>query len=278
MQSHPNRVEGIAHTIEPYGGFWIYATRNTQLTMNSELNTLINNIPAQEVNETERADLLHMREEEKLARDVYLTLYNRWGLVIFRNIARSEQRHMDAIKTLLDRYNIPDPVEATGDRIGVFQNQHIQELYYELVEAGNSSIVNALRVGATIEDLDIKDLEDAYNRTDNRDIKTVYENLMRGSRNHLRAFVGMLREYGSNYTCQYITQEECEQILSTPMETGAQNNQNAYGQNNNNQGNQHQNAYGQNNNNQGNQHQNAYGQNNNNQGNQHQNAYGQNNQ
>jgi hypothetical protein len=126
MQSHPNIVEGIAHTIEPYGGFWIYATRNTQLTMNSELNTLINNIPAQEVNETERADLLHMREEEKLARDVYLTLYNRWGLVIFRNIARSEQRHMDAIKTLLDRYNIPDPVEATGDRIGVFQNQHIQ--------------------------------------------------------------------------------------------------------------------------------------------------------
>ncbi len=55
-------------------------------------------------------DLVYLREEEKLARDVYLHLYNTWGQWIFENIAASEQQHMDAVKTLLDRYGIHDPV------------------------------------------------------------------------------------------------------------------------------------------------------------------------
>lgn len=49
-----------------------------------------------------------MREEEKLARDVYLTFGEKWGLTLFTNIAKSEQTHTDAVKTLLDRYEIKD--------------------------------------------------------------------------------------------------------------------------------------------------------------------------
>ena len=40
--------------------------------------------------ETDIAGLVFMREEEKLARDVYLTMSDRWGAPVFENIAASE--------------------------------------------------------------------------------------------------------------------------------------------------------------------------------------------
>jgi hypothetical protein len=161
-----------------------------------------------------------MREEEKLARDVYLTLYNYWRLPIFRNIARSEEWHMHMVGVLLKKYGIPDPVAETGNRIGVFKDKHLQELYDKLVSEGKKSLIDALKVGATIEDLDIYDLERAIKDTDNRDIRAVYLNLMKGSRNHMRAFVRTLRRFGADYKPQYISEEEFERIISTPIERG----------------------------------------------------------
>jgi hypothetical protein len=181
---------------------------------------LIVNAPAGELSQEEIKDLLHMREEEKLARDVYLTLYDYWKLPIFKHIARSENWHMRMVELLLQKYNLPDPVKETGDRIGVFKDPELQKLYDELVEKGKRSIVDALKVGATIEDLDIYDLERTLSRTDNEDIKLVYRNLMKGSRNHLRAFVRTLRRFGGDYKPQYISEEEFQKIISTPIERG----------------------------------------------------------
>jgi hypothetical protein len=178
----------------------------------------INAFPKQPISEEEKEGLIEMREEEKLARDVYLTLYNKCKLQIFKNIAESEQTHTDSVKYLLDRYGIEDPVKS--DEIGKFSNPKFEQLYKDLVEKGSKSEVDALIVGATIEDLDIADLEHWLNRTDNEDIKFVYENLMKGSRNHLRAFVRMLNNYGVNYSPQYISKEEYEQIINSQMERG----------------------------------------------------------
>jgi hypothetical protein len=178
----------------------------------------IDALPQQSISEEEKEGLIEMREEEKLARDVYLTLYDKWKLQIFKNIANSEQTHTDSVKYLLEKYNISDPVES--EEVGKFSNPKFEELYNSLVEKGSQSAVDALIVGATIEDLDIADLENWINKTDNEDIKLVYENLMKGSRNHMRAFVGMLNNYGANYTPQYISNEEYEQILSSSMERG----------------------------------------------------------
>ncbi len=162
--------------------------------------------------------LLYMREEEKLARDVYLTLYEKWGTPVFNNIARSEQTHTDTVKELLDRYNLPDP--AAGQEVGHFSNPDLQALYEQLVAQGSQSEIEALKVGAAIEEIDILDLEERLAQTDNEDIQLVYENLMAGSRNHLRAFVSVLEMRGESYSPQYLDQATYDAILSGGVEPG----------------------------------------------------------
>ena len=160
-----------------------------------------------------------LREEEKLARDVYLYLYKEWEQLIFVNIAASEQQHMDAVKNLLDKYGIEDP--ATGNGEGVFTNPELQELYKSLTEQGSTLNLDALIVGATIEDMDIADLQQILSETKKPDITRVCENLMKGSRNHLRAFVGEIELLGATYTPQYLSQEEFEAIVNSPRESGS---------------------------------------------------------
>ena len=141
---------------------------------------------AAELGEDERNDLVLMREEEKIARDVYLRLYDRWGLPPFANISGSEQAHMDAILALLQHFGLPDP--ARGLEIGAFHDPKMQALYQSLIEQGLKSREEAVRVGLSIEELDIADLRAAAGRTSKPEILAVYAELERGSRNHLRAF------------------------------------------------------------------------------------------
>ena len=155
--------------------------------------------------------ILLMREEEKLARDVYLALYDRWGIRTFANIARSEQQHMDAVAALMKSKGIADPVAAS--RAGVFTNATIAALYDELVALGMQSPVDALTVGAIIEDLDIADLERLLSQTDDPDTTWVYTALLRGSENHMRSFAGLLLRNGTPYEARPITADRLEEIL-----------------------------------------------------------------
>ncbi len=184
----------------------------------SGMGALLNSLPYQNVTLREQNGLLYMREEEKLARDVYAYLFEVWNHRIFRNISRSENRHMEGIKVLLDKYGLPDPV--ADDIPGVFSNPELQVLYHELTAQGSQSLEAALGVGFLIEDLDIFDLLKYLKKTNNSDIKTLYQNLMKGSRNHMRAFVGQLQRYGVNYTGQFLSQEMIDEIVNSPMERG----------------------------------------------------------
>lgn len=139
-----------------------------------------------ELSSQEKDGLIYMRLEEKLARDVYLTLGKTYKQKMFVNIPESEQRHMDAVKALLDKYSIADPVE--DDEIGSFSNVDFKKLFDELVLKGQRSFNDAMLVGKEIEELDIKDLNERIEKTDNPDIKIIYQNLKQGSENHLRAF------------------------------------------------------------------------------------------
>lgn len=166
----------------------------------------------------ETKDLIQLREEEKLARDVYLFLYEHWGQWVFSNIAESEQQHMDAVYNLLNKYGIPDPVEI--DEPGVFTNTDLQHLYDELTVAGSVSEIEALWVGATIEDLDIFDIQEMLDNTAKNDLVNVYLNLMKGSRNHLRSFGGQLEAFEVSYEAQYLLQEEVDAIINSSKERG----------------------------------------------------------
>jgi hypothetical protein len=156
--------------------------------------------------------LLFMREEEKLARDVYLALNDQWGLAIFQNIAASEQTHTTAVLTLLERYNLADPA---SDQVGVFTNPDLQALYTELVRRGSQSLSEALKVGGMIEEIDILDLQTRLAQIDNLDIAQVFNSLLNGSTSHLRAFANVLStQTGETYQPQYLSLADYQALVS----------------------------------------------------------------
>lgn len=208
-QANPAAEDGIAVT-----------DRGLAANPGDVCSCLAANYVAEDLSDEETAALAFMREEEKLARDVYLNLYERWNIPVFSNIARSEQRHMDAVLCLIERYGLEDP--AAEQPAGAFQNSTLQGLYNSLMEQGAESLEAALTVGATIEDVDILDLQQNIENlaVDNDDILAVFKNLAKGSRNHLRAFTRELEKLGGTYEVQYISAEEYDVILSTGPERG----------------------------------------------------------
>ena len=154
-----------------------------------------------------------MREEEKLARDVYLTLSERFpGVHQFTNIARSEQRHMDAMRGLLAGADEADPVE--DDAVGAFHEPQLGALFEALVAAGERSEVDALRVGAELEELDIADLDRALVGNPDPSAQSVYALLRQGSCNHLNAFTRGLAQRGHEYAPQHLERAAYEAALA----------------------------------------------------------------
>lgn len=150
-------------------------------------NSLVTTEAGYDLSQEEIDGLIHMRLEEKLARDVYTTLGNTWNYKVFLNIKVSEQAHMEAVKRLLVKYGIDDPI--TNDEVGVFPDPQFQALYDQYVLQGNISDYEAFLVGKTIEELDIADLQNQLtNVVDNPDIIRVYQNLTTASESHLAAF------------------------------------------------------------------------------------------
>lgn len=193
--------------------------KDTSSPSGNDINSQINAFPKEALTADEILSLKWMREEEKLAHDVYVTLYSKWNINIFTNIAASEQTHTNAVLTLLNKYQLTDPVGANP--IGTFHDTTLQNLYTQLVARGNASILDGFKVGATIEDLDIYDLKNWMPKVDNQDINFVYQNLTKGSRNHLRSFYGQIIGLGGTYNAQYISQAELEAIINSAKETGA---------------------------------------------------------
>lgn len=158
----------------------------------------------------EEEDLTFLREEEKLARDVYLFSLDKYGEQIFEKISNSEQKHMDEILDLLNYYGVEDPAQ---DEIGVFTNSVLQDLYDELTLISDSSVVHAYTVGATIEDLDINDIVHFEGNTEKEDLIDAYQNLVCGSKNHIQGYTTQLSNNDITYVPQFISQEDYDTIL-----------------------------------------------------------------
>ena len=159
---------------------------------------------------SEREGILLMREEEKLAHDVYGFFANQYNIPIFGNIAKSETVHQKMVIELMSRYEIDDP---SFDEEGKFHNEELQKLYDKLTAQG-TTIIEALKIGAYIEELDIRDLKQLMKETDNEDILATYNPLLQGSENHLRAFVRNLVNRGIEYQPVFLSIEEFNSILN----------------------------------------------------------------
>jgi hypothetical protein len=184
----------------------------------------------------EQTHLQFMREEEKLARDVYLTLGSLYpDSAVFGNIDDSEQRHTSAVRDMLEKYGIDDP--NTNDNIGVYTGaeygDYFTEKYQQLVASASNSEYDAWLVGALIEELDMYDInlcpkiivqmdngiddESACGKiyTDNSDIHHLYDSLLEGSENHLRAYVQKIEQVSGegSYRAQYLDQTQVDALL-----------------------------------------------------------------
>ncbi|EMP56545.1 hypothetical protein MSNKSG1_04401 [Marinobacter santoriniensis NKSG1] len=191
-----------------YGGGHRASTASTDTETSTSTDSTSSDLTTVEV-----SDLQYMREEEKLARDVYLTLDQYWGqqTQVFAQIALSEESHTSTVNYLLDKFDVEDPV--VNDTIGVFVNEELQALYNELVAKGENSFLDALYVGALIEEKDMVDILAAINETDERPIILAYSNLLDGSKSHLRAFVSVIEAQGITYEAQILDSEEVELII-----------------------------------------------------------------
>lgn len=186
----------------------------------------------------EASHLTFMREEEKLARDVYLSFAERYpDQPVFSQIAtKSEQTHTDTLRAKLADFGLPDPNPTANDlpaSQGVFTGEewggYFQEKYAELTTRGSENELAALYVGALIEELDMQDIaicpvvmmDAGYPEpcglayTDESSLINTFSSLIDGSENHLRAFVGQIEAVigEGNYEAQYLGQWEVDVIL-----------------------------------------------------------------
>jgi len=164
---------------------------SSKTSISEENNNITNTVVPTVLTSEQIDDLVFMYQEEKVARDVYIKLYEKWGLSVFNNISKSEQRHMDAVKGLLVKYDIPIPI--TDEDIGSFVLPKLQYLYDTLLGKGLTSKTEALEVGVIIEEKDIIDIEEKMIGTPS-DIERIFESLLSGSYYHLDAFNKILNQ------------------------------------------------------------------------------------
>lgn len=177
------------------------------------------NLQDASLTEVEISSLKFMHEEEKLAHDLYDSFYRLWGLNVFSNITRSESTHQQGVSRVLRNYGIDDSV-VDENAAGVFINQELQALYNQLYSRGSSSVIEALKVGALVEEVDIRDLQNGLSVTNNPSINRLYENLRSASENHLRAFTRNLSLQGETYLAQVLSSEEVASIQSSSFVKG----------------------------------------------------------
>lgn len=157
-----------------------------------------------------------VREDEKLARDLYYAFFNTYKLKAFENISKAEENHMKATERLLEYYGIEYP--AAGER-GKFANSVRQAQYDSLLQKGSTAL-EAFKVMAQYEEYNIVQYKKDLAGIVNPNVKIVIENLEKGSENHFKATIRQITALGGTYTAQLMTQEEYRAIIAIGFEKG----------------------------------------------------------
>jgi hypothetical protein len=200
------------------------------LTMNNDLTTaahtnlpkacacITEEFPTEKLSIHEKSAILLLREEEKFAHDIFTKMYEKWNVQSFENIRNSEERHMDAVLCLIDKYDLQDPTE---NRLpGEFKNQELAGLYKTISKKADMSLSDAFAVGAMVAVWDLSDLAEFEKDINNKDLLAVISELKRSGRNHLRAMNMNLDELGLTFTPVSINKEVYKNIVLSNKEPG----------------------------------------------------------
>lgn len=172
---------------------------------------------AQMISDSEKSTILRMREEEKMTRDFYLAMNEKWNQKVFANIAENESYHMSQILLLIEKYKLNDPVAQTGDERGVYIDSSLQLEYNELIAAGNVSLKAALKAGAKMEEKDIVEIRNGIAGTTSKEIAGTYKYLLQYSANHLNALVQNLEKQGVTYQPEVLDKTDYNNIRNNKV-------------------------------------------------------------
>ena len=167
---------------------WAGATARGRASGAARVRGLLGGAAQGTLTTAQEQDLAAQAEVEKLSHDVYLAFADSTGDPRFEHVAWSETRHLAAVRTLMDRYDVTDP--TAGDRVGEFDSDAVRAAYESAVAEGSGSLQDALDVAAGLERTDIDGLEAAAEGLDAPDVEQVYAHLTAASRMHLAAFSG----------------------------------------------------------------------------------------
>jgi len=190
-----------------------------------------------DLNFNEQTHLVFTCEEEKLARDVYRVLGRSFPEIgSFAEMEANKEHSKCAVLDLMRKYRVSVP--RVNDNVGVFSwgsyGRYFTEKYLVLTSQGTSSPLNALYVGAFMEELNILDIDQCpkvivdinngigeasacgRNHTDNPDVLRVYDSLVEESRRHLRLLVRDIEQIigVGNYQAQVLPQDQVDAILA----------------------------------------------------------------
>lgn len=167
------------------------------------------------ITDSEKAAIIFVVQEEKVAHDFYAAMYELHGITPFRSISKSEGLHMDKAKNLIDHFGIEDPNTEYYDTPGKFKTLKFQAMYDDLVRGGSKSIQDALIESAKFEELDIVDIEKLISTVQNEYIKSTFGSLTGISKDHLKAIVRELSERGIEYSPSYLSKDELNSIVKS---------------------------------------------------------------
>ncbi len=100
--------------------------------------------------------LQYLVQEEKLMRDVFRNLFERYDIYAFKKAADVADEHYDKLMKLLADHGIHIDVPDTK---GVYTSAIFEKLYVDAIEAGSKSLADAMRVGRELESINIMDLK-----------------------------------------------------------------------------------------------------------------------
>lgn len=172
-------------------------------------------ISALRQNDVVNEKLWYQLEEEKMAMDFYNSMYEKYDLLAFKNLTKSEERHMDCIKTLLLTQSDFSSVKILTP--GNYVHKDIKALYDNLESSGQASLLEALKSGAYIEEKCISDLEVLIKIADNELIQNRMYNLYEVSRCHLHLMVSHLNNRDAEYRPVILSVKEYLDCVKAPV-------------------------------------------------------------